>query len=114
MRTRPKEQDYCPEEWVVFALDYPDETIYRVFGAWRGGFTTGDSWRVNSGIESVEVEGDFILFHGHTGSTYRCHKDAPEPGGWRGGVLVKLLGDVAEQGVPTKILPRDTDWLELV
>jgi len=66
---------YTPEEWVLVKVDgvFPH---YRVFGSWRGGYLSSDSWRMNSGVISVNVEGDFYLFNGHSGSVYRCHKKA--------------------------------------
>lgn len=48
---------------------------HRVFGSWSGGYLDGDSWRMNSGIESVIEEDDHYLFIGSSGSTYACHKD---------------------------------------
>ena len=64
---------YQPEEWIIVKIG-GDTPHYRVFGSWRGGYLSGDSWRMNSGIKSVEIEGDYYLFKGQSGSTYRCHK----------------------------------------
>lgn len=59
---------YTPDNWVVFKVPLG----YKVLGGWSGGYTTGDSWRLNSGITRVEKEGDYYLFYGHSGSVYRC------------------------------------------
>lgn len=64
---------YHPEEWEIIHINGENEH-YRVFGSWRGGFTSGDSWRLNSGITYVKEEGDFYIFGGESGSEYRCHK----------------------------------------
>lgn len=64
---------YTPEEWILVKINGPDQH-YRVFGSWRGGYINGDSWRMNSGIKSVEVEKDYYLFKGASGSIYKCHK----------------------------------------
>lgn len=66
---------YTPEEWVVVKINV-NIPHYRVFGSWRGGYTNGDSWRMNSGIVSVEFDGDCYIFKGHSESTYICHKSA--------------------------------------
>ena len=63
---------YEPEEWVLVQVD---EDLVKVFGSWRGGYISGDSWRMNSGIEKVEKDGDYWLFIGYSGSIYKCHKD---------------------------------------
>ncbi len=64
---------YAPEEWVIVKIG-GSNPHYRVFGSWRGGYLSGDSWRMNSGITSVDIDGDYYLFRGDSGSTYKCHK----------------------------------------
>lgn len=64
---------YTPDEWVLVKISGPDPH-YRVFGSWRGGYLSGDSWRMNSGVTSVEKKGDYYLFHGKSGSVYKCHR----------------------------------------
>jgi len=44
--------DYYPDRWIL--LKTGDE--FKIFGSWCGGYTTGDSWRMNSGIKSVSVD----------------------------------------------------------
>lgn len=65
---------YTPDKWVILKLKNDDQIIYKVMGGWQGGYLGNDSWRVNSGITKVEVDNDYYLFHGHSGSTYKCHK----------------------------------------
>lgn len=65
---------YHPEEWAIVKLGGPSPH-YRVFGSWRGGYLSGDSWRMNSGITSVKLDGNYYLFKGHSGSVYKCHKN---------------------------------------
>jgi len=67
--------DYAPDKWLLIEIGGTDPH-YRVFGSWSGGYLYGDSWRLNSGITSVEEVGDYYYFHGHTGSVYKCHKEA--------------------------------------
>ena len=67
--------NYTPENWVIIKFK-GDDPHYRVLGGWSGGYTTGDSWRINSGIVRCEFDGDYWYFHGSTGSCYKCHKDS--------------------------------------
>lgn len=67
---------YTPDNWVIVRIAQPDEIIYKILAGWSGGYTTGSSWRINSGITRVEEDGDDILFYGHSGSVYRCAKHA--------------------------------------
>lgn len=65
---------YMPDEWIIVKMN-DVETHYRVFGSIIGGFVTAVSWRMNSGIISVEQEDDFYNFSGHSGSIYKCDKN---------------------------------------
>ena len=68
---------YTPDKWVVVTLTRDDgTTIDKVLGGWYGGYGGADSWRLNSGIERVEDCDDHYLFHGYSGSTYKCYKEA--------------------------------------
>lgn len=64
---------YSPDGWAIIKINGTDPH-YRIFGGWRGGYTTGDNWRLNSGITGVTEEGDYYIFKGHSGSEYHCHK----------------------------------------
>jgi len=66
---------YQPDNWVVirFTTDSPH---FRVLGGWSGGYLTGDSWRLNSGITEHEFDGDYWYFYGSSGSCYKCYLDS--------------------------------------
>ena len=66
---------YTPDQWEIVEVG-GTHPHYRIFGSWSGGYLDGDSWRLNSGVVRCEVDGDYYLFHGHTGSIYKCHKEA--------------------------------------
>jgi len=65
-----------PDRWVILKITHPDlkESIYKVFGSWSGGYIDSDRWKLNSGIKSVEKDGDYFYFVGYSGSCYKCHK----------------------------------------
>ena len=65
---------YNPDNWVVLFINGKDPH-YRILAGWSGGYTTGTSWKLNSGITSVEEVGDYLDFKGSSGSVYRCHKE---------------------------------------
>lgn len=52
---------YTPDNWVVIKFGGSDPH-YRVLAGWSGGYTTGDSWRMNSGIVQHEFDGDYWYF----------------------------------------------------
>ena len=89
---RSMKTEYTPHAWCL--VKHGDDM--RVLGSWRGGYADGDSWRLNSGIVGVDDNGDDWVFHGNSGSAYRCRKGAygysPYAVGW---------------------LPKDTEVLEV-
>ena len=76
--------EYTPNRWLLLK----GKDCYKVFGTWSGGYISTDEWKLNSGITEVEVDGEYYLFTGYSGSVYRCHKEMNGvAGGWNYGVL---------------------------
>lgn len=63
---------YKPDYWYVIKIN---DSLDKVFATWGGTYLTGPSWRLNSGITSVEEDENYFYFHGSSGSIYKCHKD---------------------------------------
>lgn len=68
--------EYKPDRWIILKITNGEKVIYKVMGGWYGGYLGADSWRINSGISKVELDGDTYNFHGHSGSIYLCHKNS--------------------------------------
>ena len=99
-----------PDKWVILKLG--DEPIYKVFATWMGGYLGGDAWKINSGITKIEEEGDFYLFHGYSGSVYKCRKEAYGTSGYSQGILKNILEQVKKIG-SVEVMPKETKWFEL-
>ena len=86
--------EYYPDNWVVLKIKKGKGTFpfYKVLAGWSGGYTQGDSWRMNSGVVRVEDSGEHWRFYAYSSSCYICHKE---------------LGSLIQ------IMPEDTDWLTL-
>ena len=65
---------YTPDNWVILKMTSPDDVCYKVLAGWYGGYTTGDSWKLSSGIIDITSTDSYFLFPQHSGSTYLCHK----------------------------------------
>lgn len=61
----------CPDKWIILKLQ---DSIYKVFGTWAGGYLNGDQWKLNSGISHIEQDDDSYYIYGHSGSCYKCSK----------------------------------------
>lgn len=100
---------YTPDNWVVIKLS-GDDPHYRILAGWSGGYTTGDSWRLNSGITAVDDVENAFTFKGSTGSVYTCGKESyclrmNNAHIWS--QLQEIHGDKVE------LMPEDTDWLNM-
>lgn len=86
--------DYFPDKAVLLKIVQPHQTTYKIFATFFGGFTYGDSWKLNSGITRVEKKDDgSFLCHGYSGSAYRVHPNNEGTSGYTQGVLNKLISD---------------------
>lgn len=67
---------YTPDRWIIIKCVHPDndDPIYKVLGSWYGGYLNADSWRINSGIMSINEADDYFEFIGYSGSKYKCYK----------------------------------------
>ena len=108
--------DLVPDNWVVIEIIGGEDNrppVYKVFASWIGGYLDGDSWKLNSGISKVTEDGDYILFHGYSGSCYKCHKK-----GWGRGtsyhtnILSSILNKAESAGYVINILPKDTNFID--
>ena len=101
--------EYNPDSWVVIKMTHNDKTFYKVLGGWSSSYLYGDSWRLNSGIERVELEGDVYKFYGSSGSVYSCHK---ENYGLRASTA--YVWDMMKEKYPDQVeLLEDCDWSQL-
>lgn len=109
LKRKNDSMSYIPDNWVVVKI-HGDDPHYKVLAGWSGGYTTGDSWRMNSGIVRVDETENAFLFYGSTGSCYDCHKEAyglrmNNAHVWAR--LQELHGDKVE------LMDENTDWLNM-
>lgn len=67
---------YIPDAYEILKIQVygQDNITLKVFGSWNGSYLGSDSWRVNSGIVSIEDEGHNYLVTGYSGSQYLLSK----------------------------------------
>ena len=61
---------YTPDKWQI--LDMGNHK--RVFGVWSGGYLSGDSWKLSSGIEGIHGDETHWILPQTSGSVYYLHK----------------------------------------
>jgi hypothetical protein len=63
---------YYPDSWKIVVIDSVKHgKVYKVLASWYGGFTQGDSWKLSSGIESMQItEGKYSERLGRNSKIY--------------------------------------------
>lgn len=69
---------YSPDTWAILRITNTEtnEIIYKILAGWYGGYLSGDSWKLNSGITSYEYRDNKYIFSGYSGSFYECHEES--------------------------------------
>ena len=101
-----REVTETPEKWVILKIK---DNLYKIFATWGGSYLGGESWKLNSGIKTVEKDENFYYFTGFSGSCYKCHKKSY---GVIGSYGNSMLDKILREGV---VLMEDSlDWSELI
>jgi hypothetical protein len=101
--------EYNPDNWVVLKMVYKDKTFYKLLAGWSGGYLNGDSWKLNSGIEKVELDNDRYKFYGSSDSVYSCHKD-----GYGLRMSTVDIYSTMKKTYPDQVeMLEDCDWLQM-
>ena len=99
--------EYNPDSWAILKMTWKDKIYYKVLAGFSGSYLYGSSWRLNSGITKAEDDGEAFVFHGHSGSTYRCPKG-------RYGLAMStsdIYSQMIEQYPGAVIVLDNQDWL---
>lgn len=80
--------EHTPDGWAFLLIN---NEIVKVFSSWSGGFAQGDSWKLNSGSESIVEKKDYYLVYGFSGSLYKLSKSGGHINHYCRGILNKIL-----------------------
>lgn len=64
-----------PNKYVILKCKLDSGDFYVILSGYYGGYTTGDSWKLSSGIDKVVKDGDIYKVITNSGSTYEVRKD---------------------------------------
>ena len=105
--------DYTPDKWLMVKLtNKKDESHYRIFACWYGGYLGSDSWKLNSGVTKITEDDRMYYFEGSSGSVYICNKLTYGTSGYGHGVLVNMI-EKSKDDVLIEILSEETNFMEL-
>jgi len=105
--------DYTPDKWLMVKLtNKNNESHYRIFACWYGGYLGSDSWKLNSGVTKITEDARSYYFEGSSGSVYICNKSYYGCSGYGAGVLGDLITE-SKDTLDIEILPMETNFMEL-
>lgn len=94
-----------PDAWVIVKFSFENsEPIYKVLAGWYGGYAGADSWRLNSGIESISLRENVFVIKGYSGSVYHCHKNEERMTGLTGSIFNSLKSQGSDQGTGVEVV----------
>ena len=103
---------YTPDTWSLIAITLPDdEPTYKILAGWYGGFTTGDSWKLSSGVVKVEDDGVFYEVVDHSGSVYFCNKKSNKLSMYLQQIYDYLIKSAKKSEVEINIVNMD-EWMK--
>lgn len=85
---------YYPESYTILHWKYQGEDVIKVFGSWRGGYTSGDSWKLSSGTTSIAYNDNLWYFKQYSGSCYVLRDDPGVHGMWQQGILQDIMQNI--------------------
>ena len=106
--------EYTPDKWLIVKITNDmNESHYRVFASWYGGYLGSDSWQMNSGITKVAENDRYYDFEGTSGSVYNCRKGSYGANNYGSNVLSGLIEKGAKDGLLIAALGEDVNPMEL-
>ena len=106
--------EYTPDKWLIVKItNSMNESHYRIFACWYGGYLGSDSWQMNSGITKVTEAADYYFFEGTSGSVYSCRKGCYGANNYGSNVLSGLIEKGAKEGLLMAVLPDDVTPMKI-
>jgi hypothetical protein len=107
--------DYIPDRWIMIRFESEETIVHKILAGWSGSYLEGQSWKLNSGVVKVEDDGQCYLFHGSSGSVYRCHKGAYGMNMIMSDTFNRWIRNKSAGDIPFNMtmLPEDTNFMEI-
>lgn len=103
-----------PDRWMIVKIiehHSSAKTHYRVFATWGGSYLGGQSWKMNSGIISVDEDDKYFYFNGASGSVYACYKGEGTYGAFSFGLSqLHYMMEQARGLIEVVEMPEHTNW----
>jgi hypothetical protein len=89
--------EYTPDRWVLVEIEHEGKKYCKVLASWYGGFAGSDSWKLSSGVESVNETKTTLVYPQSSGSTYHCFKGSYGMSGYTSGVFQSFVNELGDK-----------------
>lgn len=96
---------YKPDGWALLKIQVEGcDSLVKVFASWSGGYTSGDSWRVNSGCTKIEENETAYIAYGYSGSEYVLSKNSNYITSYNREILEDMIGELLSYGHKAEVI----------
>lgn len=107
--------NYTPDtyQFMRISSDQDTDVIVKLFAVWVGGYLTGDSWKLNSGVTNIIKDEEVFHVHGYSGSVYTISAVQTPMTSYGSGIMSKILDSGVRQGINVELISLE-DALKVV
>lgn len=87
-----------PDKWEIVKVEVQDETVYRIFSSFYGGYGGSDSWLFSTQIVHIEDCKDWWLVTTRSGKNYTLYKNSKGMSGFASNAYQQQYNKAAELG----------------
>lgn len=106
---------YNPDAWVIIKITTKKHgVVYKLLTGWYGGFAGSDSWRLNSGIEKINLlNNNHYQIVGFSGTVYEVNPNCCRMSALMQQVYSEFVSDIVAIGGTIEILDIESAIKEL-
>jgi hypothetical protein len=101
-----------PDRWLILKFEHNGQTTFKLFSTWLGGYLDSDSWRLNSGITSIEPSGNSYIVSGYSGTQYTIHPSAAGTSSYTSSILTQIRYRVEATGDKLTVIDNINTYLK--
>lgn len=91
-------REYRPERWILVKIESERAVHHRFLAGWYGGFASGDSWKLSSGLleDEITMDGEVFVCPQSSGSCYIVHPSSIGMSSYMHGVAQSFLKEAQD------------------
>lgn len=107
--------DICPDayQFIRITPKDSDQSIIKLFAVWVGGYSGTDSWRLNSGVQDIEICPNHVRVYGYSGSCYCIHKVQVHMSAYGSKVLSGIVEQASTIGATVEYITLEQAYKEI-